>query len=496
MPLALEQVFKLSGVPTYTFVKPREYDALRVSLRTPGRGLVIEGPSGIGKTTAIDKVIDELGLETKALRLTPRKKEERELILSLPDQRGLGTIVVDDFHTLNAGEQKRLADFMKVLADEEAADSKLILVGINRAGESLVNLAPDLLTRMDTIRFESNSEEKVEELLTRGEQAFNISINTKKDIVRAASGSFFLAQYLAHSTCLADNLPESPGECKQLQSSLEGIKSSVMDGLDGQFKPDTQRFCLGVRERTAGRSPYLLILKWLAESDDWSIDLEAELTKHPNDRGSVGQIVENGYLARLFEKHKSLSAILHYDPRAKRLTVDDPKYMFYLRNVSWNTFAKNIGFSNITFSTKYDFALSFAGADREIARRLFNEITTEHDLQVFYDHFEQHRIIGTDIEQYLKPIYRSEARFVVCIISNDFPKRVWTRFESEQFRHRMKDGAVIPVVVRGTTLSMFDEMAKYGHLDIDPQMDLDREIARVALLLAAKWKSTCSTPID
>lgn len=47
MPAPLiEDVFKLSGIPTYTFVRPLEYEKLLVALRTPGRGLVIEGPSG------------------------------------------------------------------------------------------------------------------------------------------------------------------------------------------------------------------------------------------------------------------------------------------------------------------------------------------------------------------------------------------------------------------------------------------------------------------
>ena len=49
----LEEVFKNSGVPTYTFVEPKRYPHILLSLRTPGRCLVTEGPSGIGKTTAI-----------------------------------------------------------------------------------------------------------------------------------------------------------------------------------------------------------------------------------------------------------------------------------------------------------------------------------------------------------------------------------------------------------------------------------------------------------
>ena len=60
----LEEVFKTNGVPTHTFVEPVEYRDLLLNLRTPGRGLVIEGPSGIGKTTAVETALKQLGIST------------------------------------------------------------------------------------------------------------------------------------------------------------------------------------------------------------------------------------------------------------------------------------------------------------------------------------------------------------------------------------------------------------------------------------------------
>src|SRR5690242_9142870 len=117
-PPLLEEVFKLSGVPTHTFVKPTEYTNLLVALRTPGRGVVIEGPSGIGKTSSIIRALDELRIADKALRLSARRTEDIRIIQELPSIPGAGTVIVDDFHRLNAIVRKSLADYLKVLADE------------------------------------------------------------------------------------------------------------------------------------------------------------------------------------------------------------------------------------------------------------------------------------------------------------------------------------------------------------------------------------------
>ena len=62
----LFEVFKPSGIPTITFVQPPRFSALKLSLAQPGRGLVVEGPSGIGKTTALKRAQEMLAKEGTA----------------------------------------------------------------------------------------------------------------------------------------------------------------------------------------------------------------------------------------------------------------------------------------------------------------------------------------------------------------------------------------------------------------------------------------------
>ncbi len=40
-------------------------------------------------------------------------------------------------------------------------------------------------------------------------------------------------------------------------------------------------------------------LYWLANSESWSISIDEEIRNHPGDRGSVGQVVDKGYLKKI-----------------------------------------------------------------------------------------------------------------------------------------------------------------------------------------------------
>lgn len=127
----LEEVFKTGGTPTHTFVAPVEYPTLIVALRTPGRGVVVEGPSGIGKTTSVTKALADLGADRSILTLSARKADDVALIRELPTMSDIGTVLIDDFHRLDDSYKQSIADFMKVLANEERVDSKVVVLGID-----------------------------------------------------------------------------------------------------------------------------------------------------------------------------------------------------------------------------------------------------------------------------------------------------------------------------------------------------------------------------
>ncbi len=484
-PPRLEDVFKVSGVPTYTFVEPKKYTNLLLNLRTPGRCLVVEGPSGIGKTTAVEKALGAVGVAGQTTKLSARRQADLEYIEILPKTSQAGIVMVDDYHKLPVKTKASLADYLKVLADAEDDKTKIIVLGINQAGDSLIEFATDLVNRIDVIRFETEPDEKVRELLSRGEQALNAKLNVFDEIVAAASGSFYLSQMLARAVCLSANILEKKEDHVITDVSFEAISANVWDRLSMSFRRRTEEFCRGTKLRKEGRAPYLHILNWLATGESWTLDLRHAIRKNSTLRGSVGQVVDKGFLRALVESNEEVRAVLHYDEYSKQLTIEDPQYLFFLRGIPWRKFAHDIGFLSVEFDRRYDFALSFAGSDRDIAEALFNKLAAS-EVEVFYDKNEQHRILAQDVEEYLRPIYQSEAQFIVVLLGPAYPKRIWTKIESDAFRERLEDGNVIPIWFSDAPPSIFDSTRERGGLDFDRVEDHDAQIKLLSATLLNK----------
>lgn len=409
-----------------------------------------------------------------------------EIIRALPDMQDIGIVIVDDFHRLDDATKARLSDFMKVLAESETQKSKLILVGINQAGHQLVKFAHDLGLRVDVFKLEANPIEKIEEVISRGEEVLNVKFCQKHLIAERAQGSFQLVQLLCHKVCLLAGVTETKAALETITTSINVAIEDVMSDLARQFKEPAVTFARGSKIRREGRAPYLHILRWLAESDDWSIDLSEAINSHPEMKGSVGQVMEKGYLeALLNDPEKKLSTFFHYESSTTVLSVEDPKLSFYLKNIIWRVFTRQVGYKAQYFRSRYDFALSFAGANRALAKALADALK-DREVQCFYDEDEQHRIIAQNVEDYLAPIYRSEASYVIAILSSEYPKRIWTKFESDQFRERFGAGAVIPIRFTDLAPGFFTEEAKYGGLPFNPEGDQDSQVSIIVDILCKR----------
>lgn len=348
----------------------------------------------------------------------------------------------------------------------------------------MVSFSPDLNNRISTIRFEVNSDDKIRELIEKGEEALNIRFDNVNAIIENSYGSFQLTQLMCHQACLENHIDTECIQTKDIHFSFPVIQNALSTELSRSYFDIAREFATGNRLRREGRAPYLHVLKWLAESDTWSVPLVFAMQRHPEAKAGVTQIVEKGYLEDFLQKHKKVGEYVHYDKDTRILTAEDPKFIFYLKTINWNNFAKDIGYLQLINKNKYDFALSFAGADRLIAEKIFNRLTAL-EISVFYDKNEQSQILSENVEEYLFPIYNSEATYVVPLLSSNYPNRVWTKFESKAFKNRFGQHAVIPIWFNGTD-TMFDESKNYGGLTFDPGKNVDQQIDDIVCALSKK----------
>lgn len=99
----------------------------------------------------------------------------------------------------------------------------------------------------------------------------------------------------------------------------------------------------------------------------------------------------------------------------------------------------------------YDFAFSFADEDREIIENIVKQLN-EKKYKIFYDSYYEHLLVGKDLYHYLRDLYHNKGKYVVCFISENYNKKVWTTLEMTAIKERLletffADDFLIPIML-------------------------------------------------
>lgn len=335
--LRVEHVFPDGGVPAVTYVEPAEQAQLLEALRRPDRGLVVEGPSAIGKTTAIRRALESLG---------------REFVHLLPGDAGIdalqrpddvqGWVVVDDFHQLDGDRKKRIAHLLKWMVDRPAGDRKVILVGVGEVARSVLAHNSNLLRRFDDVRIRRQPDAKVEELLTKGEAALNIVFEPRGVITALANGSFALAQQLGALAAGDAGITATERATKRVEVSRARLVDEMLRQLRLAYDDAVTQLLMG--DRASPRGVYLALLWLLSRRDDESIPLTGVTNEYPQFIPVVDQLGYERIVAPLCDDG-ILSECVRVDSR--RVTVVDPRFSFYLRNESFSKLARDGGLAGV-----------------------------------------------------------------------------------------------------------------------------------------------------
>lgn len=450
MKRLVEEVFVTEGVPQFTFVTPPNFTEILLDIRRPGKPVIVEGQSGTGKTTCVKKILERLGAGASVTYLTARDAAHVSAIARMVQGPTAGTFVIDDFHRLAQDVQRALGDIAKVAA-ERASDNrnlpKLVLIGINQIGSDLIQLVPDIAKRTGIHRIQPGTAAQIQELIDAGCKELNVAFENAELIFSESRGDYWLTQQLCQSACALNGITETCAEQRTIGIALPILRQRVVDRLKAAYYPAVKEFCRGQRFRPSN-DPYYKVLRAVSEQDSSIVDLNELANARAEVHGSINNIKERR-LSALIQSKPVCARHFYYNSETKNFAIEDPALFYFLKHLDWNALRSDCGFREVPQDYEFDFALSFAGENRDLARHIAESLETL-DANVFFDeHYEANYLGRTWSKEFLR-IFGSASRLVVCLLDKHHKNKIWPTFERECFEPRVADAEVIPIFLDDT----------------------------------------------
>lgn len=339
--IPIGDIFRTTGLPDITFVAPSQMQQLEAYLRVMGQGLVVEGPSGIGKTTATRKALNNVKEKWPELYISSKDSKDLEKLDGALGAGFLGHLIVDDFHHLDDDRKRVVAGKIKTIADKNRRNSKLTVIGINPVGDSLVGGFPDLVGRFVSVSLESQPRSKLDELIQKGERAANIVFLNRSDFIEAAAGSFFTLQQLCFQAALTAGVHETMEVNTEIGISPRDVMETVLKDLKFKYYKPLSIFCSS-DEVSPPRGAVLALIWLLSQEKDGHVSLYDAQMQYPNLLPAF-EWLRNGNLLHCLNEIPQLSSLFYYQQGAAILSAEDPQLKFYLRSMEWGAFAKKTG---------------------------------------------------------------------------------------------------------------------------------------------------------
>jgi hypothetical protein len=281
-----------------------------------------------------------------------------------------------------------------------------------------------------------------------GESKLALTLAQHDKIFTETRGDYWLTQLVCQSICLMNNVTETRVDNPTLQFDIAPLRGRVTERLDHAYQETVKEFCRGKRFRSTN-DPYLKLLRCVSEQDSSIVDLTELANAYLDVRGSINNVKEKR-LAILIESKPVCERYFYYNPETKHFAIEDPALFYYLKHLNWDDLRKACGFRAGDRDFDFDFALSFAGENRTIARKIADQLETL-DCSVFYDEFFEANYLGKAWHKSFMEVFSDKSRFVVCLLDKNHLEKIWPTFERECFAPRVPETAVIPIYLDDTS---------------------------------------------
>jgi hypothetical protein len=445
----IEEIFRTEGVPEYTFIRPPNYNQILVDLRHPGKPIVVEGQSGTGKTTVVRKIVEQALADRDFQYLSARKAVDVVRIGEIANHGGPGSYVIDDFHRLANSIQEKLGDLVKIAAEENdpTTHPKVVLIGINRVGSELIHFVPDAAKRIGIHRIQPADETGILHLIQRGEEKLNITIENKEAVYGESRGDYWVTQLLCQTICLLKDVTETQPFTTTIPFDVVLTRARVAERLEHTYSEAVKEFCRGKRFRSSN-DPYFKLLREVSRQESSIVDLQMLANLSPDVKGSINNIKEKR-LSILLDSKPICSRYFYYNDETKNFAIEDPALFYYLKHLDWEVLRRECGFKSADKDYEFDFAISFAGENRDLSRMIKDQLVVM-DCSVFFDELFENNYLGRTWGKTFEEIFTQRSRLVVCLLDIYHRRKIWPTFERDCFTPRIADEAVIPIFLDDT----------------------------------------------
>lgn len=349
-PLAIGVIFTTTETPKYTYVEPEEYEQLRGYLANGSR-LVVQGPSGSGKSSIVTKALAELKLTAKWI-LCSDDAQLAELV-SLLAQPIHERLVIDEAHLLEPKVLRQLASRIF----NQQPDGQITVIGLGDVRGALLDhinaglrepLARRLMGIVLSSRRDLGSQARLEKLVSLGEAAANIQFTQARELIDAAGGSFYMMQLLCFFAATTDGVQTTQKVLKRVNKGIAEILPKILVDLKRDYAGPLSQLAR-TDEVTPPRGAAALLLWLLSRSPDGEVAVESARLEYPTLSKAFDWLLGGPLSTAIKTQH--LTWLLEFEASTHLLRAHDPRFLFYLRFQNWSAFLGNTGHTDLRLGT-------------------------------------------------------------------------------------------------------------------------------------------------
>lgn len=327
-------VFSTRGIPAHNFVAPPRFGQLKDFLKVSGRGLIVEGPSGIGKTVAVRKALELLRPEPAIVRLKGYDSQDLARLGDLLNTRFTGHLVIDDVMQLDRPQRKRLVEEILRIYDDNEREAKITLIDDYGTWDSLAAEFSELHNCIEVFQLQRHSDADIGKLIHDGQRESNLRFERPQQLVKAARGSPFIAQRLCEKAATNKEISVAPSEVYDVGIEMEALIEEMMLELQPRYQRRLLNFA-SLDGKAAHPGACLALLFLLAKSPDDKLALIDAQNEYPGLAATFSWLRQGNLAAGACD----MKGLLTYDAQPEILTLQDPRLGFYLRHLGWVEFA-------------------------------------------------------------------------------------------------------------------------------------------------------------